>query len=150
MRALRSTHTRTSGGVSETEVKELAVMPCEAPEASRTVTTVMPLANLPQMRRNCCCSVRDKAGSGGGGLVVEFTKADVIRTPAQHSPKGFASALALAPVLSGRGRRMRLAPADISQEAQREAADIGRGRRQQPNQRLHRDNESPGDWKSVG
>ena len=85
--AFRSTHTRTNGGVSETEVKELAVIPCKAPEASRTVTTVMPVANLPQIRRNCCFSIRDKAGAGRSGIVVEFTTADACKTSRATAPR---------------------------------------------------------------
>ena len=68
-----ATQTSTSGGASDTEVKELAVIPCAAPEASRTVATVIPLANLPQIRRNCCFSILDIAGGVGLVIGVEFT-----------------------------------------------------------------------------
>src|SRR5271154_4606788 len=49
--AFRSTHTRTSRGSRETEVKELAVMPCTLPGSRSTVTTVTPVAKLPITRR---------------------------------------------------------------------------------------------------
>src|ERR1700691_3074449 len=84
--SLRSTHTRTSGGTSDTEVKELAVMPCAAPLASCTVTTVMPLANLPQMRRNCCFSIRERGGSGGWDIDVEFSTGDALNTSLPAKP----------------------------------------------------------------
>jgi len=60
-----STQTSTKGGVIDTEVNELAVMPWQAPVESSTVAIVIPLANLPQMRRNCCFSILDNDGSGG-------------------------------------------------------------------------------------
>ena len=40
-----------SGGSSDTDVKELAVMPCTLPGALSTVTTVTPVANWPRARR---------------------------------------------------------------------------------------------------
>ena len=40
-----------SGGSSDTDVKELAVMPCTRPGALSTVTTVTPVANWPRARR---------------------------------------------------------------------------------------------------
>lgn len=49
----------TSGGVSETELNELAVSPTNFPWASRAVTTVTPVANMPKASRN---SVAEKCG----------------------------------------------------------------------------------------
>ena len=40
-----------SGGSSDADVKELAVMPCTRPGALSTVTTVTPVANWPRARR---------------------------------------------------------------------------------------------------
>ncbi|CAG9198164.1 hypothetical protein PSAB6_190056 [Paraburkholderia sabiae] len=42
----------TSGGVSETELNELAVMPINAPDGARVVMTVTPVANWLSARRN--------------------------------------------------------------------------------------------------
>jgi hypothetical protein len=50
MTASHSTQTSTSGGSSETEVKELAVMPWPNPPA-RAVSTVIPVANMPTASR---------------------------------------------------------------------------------------------------
>ncbi|GHJ32373.1 hypothetical protein TPA0910_68060 [Streptomyces hygroscopicus subsp. sporocinereus] len=40
--APRSRHTRTSGGSSDSDAKELAVNPCSVPDALRVVTIVTP------------------------------------------------------------------------------------------------------------
>jgi hypothetical protein len=50
MTASRTTHTSTSSGSSETDVKELAVMPWPKPPA-RAVSTVIPVANMPTASR---------------------------------------------------------------------------------------------------
>jgi hypothetical protein len=42
----------TKGGVSETELKELAVNPTNCPDAVRAVTMVTPVANMPKAARN--------------------------------------------------------------------------------------------------
>src|SRR5467141_3093827 len=47
-----STQTRISGGSSETEVKELAVMPRIFPGSRSTVITVTPVENWPSALRN--------------------------------------------------------------------------------------------------
>src|SRR5882762_7887623 len=47
-----STQTRMSMGSSETEVKELAVMPWILPSSRSTVTTVTPVENWPSALRN--------------------------------------------------------------------------------------------------
>src|SRR5260370_14122415 len=47
-----STQTRTSMGSSETEVKELAVMPWILPGSRSTVTTVTPVVKWPRALRN--------------------------------------------------------------------------------------------------
>jgi hypothetical protein len=49
-------HTRTSGGVRETLVKELAVTPYGGPPLPKTVVTVTPVGNLEQAILNCCWS----------------------------------------------------------------------------------------------
>src|ERR1700676_1277692 len=46
------TQIRISGGSSDTDVNELAVMPCTQPGARSAVTTVTPVANCPRARRN--------------------------------------------------------------------------------------------------
>ena len=50
-------HTRISGGESDTEVNEFAVIPWGAPRESRTVKMVIPVAYLLHTRRKCCCSI---------------------------------------------------------------------------------------------
>src|SRR5260370_35308641 len=50
--ARRSTQTRISMGSSETEVKELAVMPWIFPGSRSTVTTVTPVVKWPSALRN--------------------------------------------------------------------------------------------------
>src|SRR5258708_4182358 len=50
--AFSLTQIRISSGSSETEVKELAVMPCTRPGPRSAVTTVTPVANWPSARRN--------------------------------------------------------------------------------------------------
>ncbi len=47
-------HTRTSGGRSDTEQNELAVMPCTCPDGVSTVITVTPEAKRPRAARNSC------------------------------------------------------------------------------------------------
>src|SRR5712692_1826257 len=54
-----STHIKIRNGSSETEVKELAVIPRTEPGARSTVTTVIPVAKWPRAFRNC------EAVSGG-------------------------------------------------------------------------------------
>jgi hypothetical protein len=44
----------TRGGVSETELKELAVSPKGVPSAARVVTMVTPVANRPKAERIAC------------------------------------------------------------------------------------------------
>ena len=48
----------TSGGESETDVKELTVNPWGTPPASKTVAMVTPVANRPQARRNSSLETR--------------------------------------------------------------------------------------------
>src|SRR5579863_5905603 len=64
-------HTSTSGGSSETDAKELAVMPCTFPGARSAVTTVTPVANWPRAWRN------SRAVGGEVSIVEEFE--DIIR-----------------------------------------------------------------------
>ena len=45
---------KTSGGVSDTELKELAVRPTGWPSAVSAVTMVTPVANMPSAARNSC------------------------------------------------------------------------------------------------
>src|SRR6266571_5091295 len=51
LRALRARLHNTSGGSSETELKELTVTPWKQPSGKRTVTTVTPVANCASVRR---------------------------------------------------------------------------------------------------
>src|SRR5262245_51579829 len=55
MTASRPTQTRIRGGVSDTDVNELAVIPCG--RAPPTVTTVTPVAKEPSTRRSRAVSV---------------------------------------------------------------------------------------------
>ena len=64
----------TSGGSSETELKELAVRPRKLPSASRVVMTVTPVANCDSAWRNCAES-KSRASARGelvfiGGLSI--------------------------------------------------------------------------------
>ena len=59
----------TSGGASETELKELAVRPMKLPCASRAVTMVTPVANMPSASRNS--EVEKLGGRALGGVTVE-------------------------------------------------------------------------------
>src|SRR6266403_3109312 len=75
--AFSLTQTRISSGSSETEVKELAVMPCTRPGPRSTVTTVTPVANWPSARRNS-----EVLGVVGGiGEVFEDTTAGRFTRP---------------------------------------------------------------------
>ena len=51
IRLRRSMANNTSGGSSDSEVTELAVMPHSTPERSPVVITVTPVAKCPMMRR---------------------------------------------------------------------------------------------------
>src|SRR6218665_3859631 len=70
----------TSGGSSDTELKELAVSPTNLPAALRAVTMVTPVANMPRASRN---SRGEKLGGGArtGWEQERFTKtaATVVR-----------------------------------------------------------------------
>src|SRR3546814_885370 len=73
-----SRQNRTSGGSSETEEKELMVMPRLRPEGSRAVTTVTPVAKQPRTRRKAKESnviepqrLRRACGAGGRILMPE-------------------------------------------------------------------------------
>ena len=48
----------TSGGSSETEVKELTVRPCGVPCGSITLAMATPVAKRPQARRNSSLETR--------------------------------------------------------------------------------------------
>src|SRR5579872_1379868 len=48
---MRSIATITSGGSSESELKELTVRPCGLPSAARVVSTATPVVKRPQARR---------------------------------------------------------------------------------------------------
>src|SRR6218665_4009996 len=63
----------TSGGSSDTELKELAVSPTNLPAALRAVTMVTPVANMPRASRN---SRGEKLGGGArtGWEQERFTK----------------------------------------------------------------------------
>ena len=69
----------TNGGVSDTELNELAVSPTKVPSAVRAVTTVTPVANIPRAVRN---SWREKVGVlavvGARGIVSADTERGVV------------------------------------------------------------------------
>ena len=50
----------TKGGVSDTELNELAVSPTKLPSAARAVTMVTPVANMPRAERK---SLEEKTGA---------------------------------------------------------------------------------------
>ncbi|GAA1610855.1 hypothetical protein GCM10009789_76570 [Kribbella sancticallisti] len=56
--------TSISSGSSETDRKELAVIPCSSPVGARHVTTVTPVGNAPQTRRN------ERRSTGGTVMIV--------------------------------------------------------------------------------
>src|SRR5260370_37099179 len=74
----RSTDTRTSGGSSDTDATELAVMPTGRPPGSRVVRTVTPVAKRPSNWRN-------SAGSTPGMLLPEESSQD---TGSEHRARG--------------------------------------------------------------
>ena len=65
--ALQDKLQSTSGGVSETELNELAVRPVSTPCADRVVIIVTPVANMP---RHCLNSVLLKEAFGLGKVYV--------------------------------------------------------------------------------
>src|SRR5579875_3432399 len=75
----------TSGGSSETELNELAVMPINWPESVRVVMTVTPVANWPSAARNAVGSkfgvLARVIGQVGGriGLVAPDRPSVVLR-----------------------------------------------------------------------
>ena len=58
--AARAKLHKTSGGVIDTELKELAVSPINLPCAERAVTMLTPVANMPKAMRN-------SVGANSGG-----------------------------------------------------------------------------------
>src|SRR5687767_819935 len=74
--AIFSTARRISGGWSETELNELAVIPYGRPSALNAVTTVTPVANRPSSWRNSGASMSGRvtgaseAGTRGKGLLA--------------------------------------------------------------------------------
>src|SRR6266700_5493918 len=67
MSLFRTTDTRTSGGSSDTEATELAVIPIGRPAGSRVVRTVTPVAKRPSSWRNCAGSTPDISVTTGLG-----------------------------------------------------------------------------------
>jgi len=55
----------TSGGRSDTDVKELIVKPAVRPSAQRAVTTATPVGKAPSARRNSRSSVTAVSAAGG-------------------------------------------------------------------------------------
>src|SRR4029453_6820869 len=49
---VRASENSTSGGSSETEWKELTVVPCSRPSGASVVATTMPVGNTPRVLRN--------------------------------------------------------------------------------------------------
>src|SRR5580704_12076157 len=56
-------HHSSSGGSSDTELKELAVMPTGSPSGRTAVMTVTPVANSPNASRSCRCVKEVLTGS---------------------------------------------------------------------------------------
>jgi hypothetical protein len=61
-RAERAGQNITSGGASDTEVNEFAVMPTSDPSSARAPTTAMPVAKVPKAWRRRC-GVKASTGS---------------------------------------------------------------------------------------
>jgi hypothetical protein len=64
--------TSTRGGLSETDVNELAVIPRGSPAASMVVTIVTPVTKVPRARLNSSVSIKPRAavslGCGASGV----------------------------------------------------------------------------------
>ena len=58
---------RIDGGVSDTELNELAVRPTSVPSSARAVTMVTPVANMPSAARNAWASSGEVAQAGDAG-----------------------------------------------------------------------------------
>src|SRR5580704_512989 len=56
-------HHKSSGGSSDTELKEFAVMPTGSPSGRTAVITVTPVANSPKASRSCRCVKEVLTGS---------------------------------------------------------------------------------------
>src|SRR5579862_7642106 len=56
-------HHKSSGGSSDTELKEFAVMPTGSPSGRTAVITVTPVANSPNASRSCRCVKEVLTGS---------------------------------------------------------------------------------------
>jgi hypothetical protein len=67
----------TSGGRSDTDVKELIVNPAVRPSAQREVTTATPVGKAPSAQRNSCSSVIAVSAARGdpGGLSTQRSPA---------------------------------------------------------------------------
>src|SRR5258706_5146830 len=83
-------------GSSETDVKELAVMPCTRPGARSTVITVTPVVNAPATRRNItglreemaiALSFQDNTAARGGAKGGDFFMVDRQQNK-DRSPRG--------------------------------------------------------------
>ncbi|GAA1650755.1 hypothetical protein GCM10009790_34800 [Georgenia ruanii] len=74
MRVRRSTETRTSGGSSDTERNELAVMPRTSPWGEVAVMTITPLAKRPSAVRNSLGSTVEVATVIGTSVIWTFVQ----------------------------------------------------------------------------
>ena len=82
----------TSGGLSETELNELAVRPTSVPSGARAVTTVTPVAKLPSASRNSRC-VKPGAKAREGGVGASMGRGSVRRKPIlRETPPPFGAA----------------------------------------------------------
>src|ERR1017187_704160 len=85
---VRVTQTETSGGRSETAVKEFAVSPAGRPVAGSTaVSATTPVANKPSTSRKCLVSRSGPRPAGGRvGLTAAGVDDSVIRRTARGFP----------------------------------------------------------------
>ena len=88
VKSVRVTQTETSGGRSETAVKEFAVSPAGRPVAGSTaVSATTPVANKPSTSRKCLVSRSGPRPAGGRvGLTAAGVDDSVIRRTARGFP----------------------------------------------------------------
>ena len=92
--ARRSIETRTSGGRSETDMNAFAVMPCTC-SATRVLSTVTPVANIPSVRRN--------ATAGSPSSPSPSSSASESGATSYEAPNASAEAIALSIATSNSG-----------------------------------------------
>src|SRR3546814_4610178 len=83
----------TIGGLSDTELKLLAVMPTSRPSASTVVTMVTPVVKLPSACRNCFASKLPVIGKGSAMPVKRLCIACIVAALVRHRSEEHTSEL---------------------------------------------------------